>query len=343
MVGNIRIIIPYFGHLPCWMQLFLDCCGRNELISFLIFTDDFSIQEMRISSNVRICCCSFGSIQERFKERLTEDLYLEHPYKLCDYRPAYGWVFQDYLKDFSYWGYCDIDLIFGDIMSFLKRIDYNRYDRLFSFGHLTIYRNTPKINNLFREKNTQGFSFPFVCKTTYPCHFDEIGMNDICTKAQIKWFKDGFHLQVDLWQYHLRNKFWKRKYEIITYEDGKIYSYGKNEDELISKSEHIYFHFQARSNMPVLFDMSKVQTKYYFSQDGFKLFFPDRLSFYMETDGKEDTLEERIEYVRFFKQKVRKGQMDKFWREIKYNRLRSFYYICKRIKMIVDLRKRGIA
>ncbi len=343
MAGNIRLIIPYFGHLPCWMQLFLDSCGKNELVSFLIFTDDSSIHVLRIPSNVIVHCCSFTMIQDLFRKKVSKGLYLDYAYKLCDYRPCYGYVFQDWLKDFAYWGYCDIDLIFGDIMSFLNKIDYQSYDRLFSFGHLTIYRNTPRINNLFRERNAQGFSFSFVCKTIYPCHFDEIGMNDICAEAQIKWFKENFHLQVDLWKYHLKNKFSNKDYEIITYENGKIWLYWRNKGEVINKSEHIYFHFQARKNMPLFFDTSSVQNMYYFSQEGFKLFLPECLDSYMETDGRQDTLEEREKYVYQLKQRIKRERRTKLLKEIKYNGFKSIYFILKRIKMVFDLKRRGIA
>ena len=40
---------------------------------------------------------------------------LDRPYKLCDFKPAYGFIFGEYLKEYDYWGHCDIDIVWGDL------------------------------------------------------------------------------------------------------------------------------------------------------------------------------------------------------------------------------------
>ena len=42
------------------------------------------------------------------------------PYKLCDYKPVYGLIFDEDLQDYDFWGHCDVDLIFGDIRKFIN-------------------------------------------------------------------------------------------------------------------------------------------------------------------------------------------------------------------------------
>jgi len=38
-VKKIRIIIPYFGKWPLWIDLFLESCRFNPTVDWLIFTD----------------------------------------------------------------------------------------------------------------------------------------------------------------------------------------------------------------------------------------------------------------------------------------------------------------
>lgn len=34
---------------------------------------------------------------------------------MVEFKPALGWVFRDYLKDYSHWAYGDLDVFFGDL------------------------------------------------------------------------------------------------------------------------------------------------------------------------------------------------------------------------------------
>lgn len=78
------------------------------------------------------------------------------PRKLCDFKPAYGLIFKEYLGDCDYWGYGDLDLLIGDLDSHLgpplrTGCDVLSLYRDFLSGPLCIYRNTEDTLNLFRE------------------------------------------------------------------------------------------------------------------------------------------------------------------------------------------------
>ena len=79
---------------------------------------------------------------------------LDRPYKLCDFRPAYGEMFQEYLKDYDFWGHCDIDLMWGNLRKFFTDGILNSYDRIYSAGHCSLYRNTPDVNSWYRTLNS---------------------------------------------------------------------------------------------------------------------------------------------------------------------------------------------
>ena len=63
----------------------------------------------------------------------------------------YGYLFDDYLTEYDFWGHCDVDLIFGNIRKFIDDKILNQYDRILSRGHLSLYRNCKEINELFFE------------------------------------------------------------------------------------------------------------------------------------------------------------------------------------------------
>ena len=71
--------------------------------------------------NVKIVRCTFGELKEKFQKKLDVPLVLENAYKLCDYKQFYGYLFSEYLCGYDYWGYCDCDLIFGNIRRFVTQ------------------------------------------------------------------------------------------------------------------------------------------------------------------------------------------------------------------------------
>lgn len=72
-------------------------------------------------------------------------------YKLCDFKPAYGFLFEDYIQDYEYWGHCDCDLVFGNLEKVLSPVLDKDYDKVFAAGHLTIYKNTFDNNRRFMK------------------------------------------------------------------------------------------------------------------------------------------------------------------------------------------------
>lgn len=84
-----------------------------------------------------------------------------HPYSLVEYKPAYGYIFQEYLKEYSHWGYSDVDMLFGDLGRWVEDDEFANYDivtygygdqsRAYLRGQFTFHRNHPRINLLWRD------------------------------------------------------------------------------------------------------------------------------------------------------------------------------------------------
>ncbi|RLB65728.1 MAG: hypothetical protein DRH08_07575 [Deltaproteobacteria bacterium] len=89
-------------------------------------------------------------------EKLGLPISFNDPYKLCDFKPAFGTIFAEYLNEYDFWGNADIDLIYGNIRRFLTEELLSEYDVITSrkeylAGHLTLYRNRPEFNRLYEN------------------------------------------------------------------------------------------------------------------------------------------------------------------------------------------------
>ena len=153
MKNSIVILYPYFGPLPWYFSYFVNSCRYNPEINFYIFSD--SECTVALPGNVTFIDMSFEEFRQMANEKLGMKVNLPVPYKCCDLRPAFGQIFNEYTGGFDFWGHGDIDVIFGNIKSFLTDEILSQHDILsvrhdYLAGWFTLYRNTPEINNMFR-------------------------------------------------------------------------------------------------------------------------------------------------------------------------------------------------
>ena len=135
-------------------DLWVNSCGYNKEILFIVFTDD--TYKNVLPKNVLIKQMSFSALQQLVQSQFDFPIALDSPYKLCDYKPAFGYIFQDYLQNCSYWGHCDLDMILGDVNKFLPKQDY---DKISYLGHLCLYRNAPEITKAFMLSSGKGITY----------------------------------------------------------------------------------------------------------------------------------------------------------------------------------------
>lgn len=143
------LILPYFGSFKNYFPLFLKSCALNPQIDWLLCTDNAECYEY--PPNVIVKKMSFTEWQKKTIDKFDFTINIAAPYKLCDYKPAYGYIWEDEIKEYEYWGNCDCDLIFGDLEGMLFPLLDKGYDKLFAAGHLTIYKNTHENNRRFMK------------------------------------------------------------------------------------------------------------------------------------------------------------------------------------------------
>ena len=167
------LIIPYFGNIPDYFNLWLKSAEANCEFNFYIYTD--LALKVNKNSNVKIKYMTFDFIKQKIKRMFGNSVKINSPYKLCDYKPAYGDIFYDDIKEFDFWGFCDIDLIFGYLSHFITDDIMDKNEKVFYHGHFSLFKNTPTMNRLYLRKYNGVCDYNIAFHTNYCCHFDEDG------------------------------------------------------------------------------------------------------------------------------------------------------------------------
>lgn len=239
---KVTLIIPYYGRFPSIFDLWLKSCANNPEINWLLVTD---IDTPDLPSNVTKLHISFYELKSSFANKLQMGISLESPYKLCDYRPLYGFLFSEYLEDADFWGYCDMDVIFGKILDFLPHELFDTYDKILDLGHLSFVRNNKAINENFKKYS----NYKTILRSPLNYTYDEaeggyyLGFNGELTQSGYTIYRNR-NLLADIDFHHYpffiaKDK--EKKPSMCLVKDGRVYI--KNSD---NKEEVMYVHFQKR-------------------------------------------------------------------------------------------------
>ena len=245
------VFCPYFGNLPNNFKLWLKSCSYNKDFKFIVFTND--LVDYVIPDNVEIFNLSFDDFKGKIQEKFNFNISLESPYKLCDFKPVYGYVFANLLNNCEYWGYCDMDVVFGNLKKFLPK---EKYDKISYLGHFCLYKNTKFIRECFKIKNFSKINYQDILSSPIHFGFDEIGdygINNIfkCNNLTI------YNYELNVADIDCRNENFvlvklidgKFKFfngvRIFSFENGSVIE-NKIKGNTITKNEFAYIHFQKR-------------------------------------------------------------------------------------------------
>lgn len=151
---TICFLIPYFGKWPFWFPFFIESCRANPTIQWRFYTDCGTPEN--IPGNVGFIETTFEDYCKRISNTLGINFKPDSAYKLCDIKPAIGFIHKDELSEYDFWAYGDIDLVYGDIRRYFSASRLSRAD-IFSTlgrrisGHLCLIRNTEKMRNAFKS------------------------------------------------------------------------------------------------------------------------------------------------------------------------------------------------
>lgn len=310
---KIIFIIPYFGHFNNYFDIWLNSCANNPTIDWLIFTD--CKDKHNYPQNVKVENTTFEELKTHFQSFYDFQISLEKPYKLCDYKPAYGDLFYQYIKDYDFWGYCDTDLIWGDLRKFLSDDILNKYEKIGNWGHCCIIRNSPKMRIAYKydSKNYLTYKNAFSSDLAY-CFDEVLAFGRLCKENEIKTFDNYTFFDIDYRHDDYRisklddnytEMFNVKSHNIFEYNNGKLYLLTVNTgNDKIQKKEISYVHFQKRK---MTINISKNEFQHY-------LIYKDQFSHH-----------QNIKNAKLIKKLDRKSIKNKIYLNVLWNKIKAEY------------------
>ena len=270
MTYKIAIITCWMGTYPDYFPLWVKSCEKNPQIDWFLVADRKPTQ--KLPSNIIFYRMSLSEIRARVEKEIKLDgSGLTSPYKLCDFRPAYGFIFKQELQGYTHWGHCDIDLVFGDFNTFLSDELLEKYDKIYTKGHLGIYRNTELVN---RRCFDLGSVYPFSTVLSNPNFyaFDECtGMERIYKKNGYAYYQEAPYIDVSVrykssFLLNVAEKNYPK--QAFFWEKGKVYRAFVNSAEEVETDEWLYLHFQKKNPTVKIEDVNAIES-FWIGPNGF--------------------------------------------------------------------------
>ena len=262
---KVALIICYYGELPACFDVWVRTAGYNKRFDFLIVTD----LEYRgtLPENIHFIKMGFGELKDRIEQKMGFTISLEHPYKLCDFKPAYGLIFENELEGYDYFGNFDVDLAFGDLSKFVTDDILRKYEKLFHLGHFTLYKNNDKMRTLFMS---EGAIWDY--KTAYQSHglfaigFDEMmGMLPICRANKVNCYFGNDYADISIKHKKTMRVYNHTNYDVQVFywEDGKAMRAYIDAGNVFS-DEFMYIHWQKKHPISRVENIEKCTSFYIF-------------------------------------------------------------------------------
>lgn len=261
---SILYIIPYFGELGPNFQMWLHTCKYNSTINWLIYTDDRT--KYIYPENVKVVYTTFDELRNKIQNNYDFTICLPTPYKLCDYKVAYGEIFQEELENYDYWGHCDIDLLWGNIRNFITDDILDKYEKIGFQGHSTIYKNNKETNKRYKLEVNGKEIYKDIFSSSNNCFFDERGILDIYDCYNIPYYIKTIFANPSALKYNFqlcyfpKSEQYKDKYQVFVWERGTLYRVYCLKKEIFYE-EFMYIHF-IRRNMCIQIDNQNDNEKF---------------------------------------------------------------------------------
>jgi hypothetical protein len=193
MTAKAAVFCVYFGPLPSYFPLWRNSLARSSSVDWFLITDQIT-DTTKSEKNFTAVIMSKSEFSQFMSDRLGISLVLRKPYKVCDWRPAFSCLleFTPNPELYDFWGHSDMDLIVGDIDSFLSSPGVKNYDRVFDQGHFSLYRNREDVNRLYQSVRSQDWRTVFQSEEHFG--FDEhAGINRAFHQSGLRVLKSGIY------------------------------------------------------------------------------------------------------------------------------------------------------
>lgn len=213
---TIHLLSLCYGELPSWIDKFIErinsqdvslkctCLGDVELES----KDNFNFVRLsardlceRVSKLVDVCCKKSTSVA------------------FSDFRPAFGDLFSDIIQDCDWWGWCDLNVVFGQLSNFVFPSTLTEYDvitisPIFLSRSLTLLKNTQKVNLTYKTASFRDSMLRQGYTGFDKIDFSAIARERLACCFPIGWEKYGCESAAPLLE---GNQLYSNKNEILAY------------------------------------------------------------------------------------------------------------------------------
>lgn len=259
---SIALIAYYGGKLPIYIHPWLATCAANPTIDFLLIVDDEC--NIDLPANVKKYHITLDALKQRIQKLYDFPIQLPRAYKVCDFRPAFGEIFEDILAGYDYWGHCDIDMLFGNLRNFLTEKILCSHDRIFTVGPLSLYKNTSAVNSYYRTLCSENFlNYRDVFSSEKHYCYDEWaanrGFSAILYHHNIPVYREPKSYDIiSLWWGGARLQYNNTTISYVHFCDGRLLLYRKNQlfDEVP------YIHMSGR--LQYLYIQKNLDDNFYF-------------------------------------------------------------------------------
>jgi hypothetical protein len=162
--------------------------------------------------------------------------------KPCEYDPALGELYADYIEGYDFWGHCNLDAVYGRLDrwlsdEYLADCDIFGNDPGAICGPLSLYRNCSKVNGLYRR--VEGWQEMFQS----PCFhgFDEGAFS---AEVQREAARGQINFKTAFWQSHDTQRGHIPAPQISIQSDGGLL-------DRVTRQETMMFHFHRVRRWPV--------------------------------------------------------------------------------------------
>lgn len=212
-------IVPYFGEAPEWIDRYRQNCKGLKKFGFdwLVYTDETGFSQL-VREKLGV------TVPKKYTDRR----------KPCEFRPALGVIFDEYIKGYDFWGHTDLDVVYGRLDKFvsdefLADCDVFANDPGTVCGPFSLFRRSEEVNQVFRLHPNWREVFE---DSEYQC-FDEIGFSETLNQQNLK-------IKYRFWQSHddMTEHFPPK----VRLENGSLYDGAK---------EIMMFHFRRTKKWPL--------------------------------------------------------------------------------------------
>lgn len=157
-VPPLALILTWFGILPRWLPATLRTFSANQRLVDVHFISDIPRIKwpQRMPANCYLHEMTLTQYEVLIHLKTKRRLNVTRARKLCDYKPLYGHLHEELLRPYLFWGYGDLDVLWGDLSQVITPESLSHYDVLLpshagAIGHLSFFRNNEHMRHLYMQ------------------------------------------------------------------------------------------------------------------------------------------------------------------------------------------------